>query len=510
MAAENSASETTRALRKKRLAAAASASSPVPSAAGSGSTTGRLVSLDAYRGFIMMMLAAGGFGLAAFCQMEPDSAAWTNIAEKLTQRGVSDSAAAVQRIRELGDYHFTHPSWNSASDNYGVAFWDLIQPAFMLMVGVSLPFSAARRRSSGEGLLRRMLHVLIRAAVLVALGVFLSSRGSTGTHWVFPNVLCQIGLGYAFVCMFAGRRLLVQFAAVILVLGGSWGLFYLNPPLEGYNSDAMRAELQIDDESEVFEGEFAAWSKNANIATRFDNWLLPQLRDPDVRIAELGQQESAAPAGSAVFTAVMDLAPVIPVERKWYHGVFFTSQEPFQINRGGYTTLNFIPSMATMLLGAICGTLLIDGSRTGWKKLGLLVALAAVCYGLGVAADMTICPIVKRIWTPSWVLFSGGFVIGMLAVFYLLFDLFPLRFAAFPLVVVGTNSLLTYMIGQTVSGWIRQNIVVVHLSGLITTVFGPEAMAQEWYRSITVPTAGFVVIWLFLLWLYRQRIFLRV
>ncbi len=509
MAAENSASETNRALRRRRLAAAGSPAAAAPADV-TAAATGRLVSLDAYRGFIMMMLAAGGFGLAAFCQLDPDYAAWTQISETLTRRGGSDAAATVQRLRELGDYHFTHPQWGSASENYGVAFWDLIQPAFMLMVGVSMPFSAARRRSSGEGLLRRVLHVLVRAVVLVVLGVFLSTRGSSGTHWVFPNVLCQIGLGYSFVCMFAGRRLLVQFAAVLVVLGGSWALFYLNPPLAGYDSAAMRAELRIEDDQEVLVEDFAAWSKNANIASRFDNWLLPQLRDPDVRIEESLQRAEAVSEEPVGFEPALDLEPLIPTERHWYHNVFFTSKEPFEVNRGGYTTLNFIPSMATMLLGAICGTLLIDSSRTGWKKLGLLLVLAAGCYGLGIAADMTVCPIVKRIWTPSWVLFSGGFVIGMLALFYLLFDLLPLKFAAFPLVVVGTNSLLTYVIGQTVSGWVRQNIVVVHLSGLITSVFGPEAMAQEWYRSVTVPTAGFVVVWLFLLWLYRQRVFLRV
>jgi len=108
------------------------------------------------------------------------------------------------------------------------------------------------------------------------------------------------------------------------------------------------------------------------------------------------------------------------------------------------------------------------------------------------------------------VLFSGGYVIAMLAVFYLLFDILPLRILAFPLVVVGTNSILTYMLGQTISGWVREQVVRVHFTGVLENVFGPRALDALWYGPITLPAATFAVYWLFLLWLYRQRIFLRI
>ena len=119
------------------------------------------------------------------------------------------------------------------------------------------------------------------------------------------------------------------------------------------------------------------------------------------------------------------------------------------------------------------------------------------------------CPIVKRIWTPSWVLFSGGYVIGMLALFYFLFDILPLKLLAFPLVVVGMNSILTYMLGQTISGWTRESVVKVHLAGMIENVFGPKALDPLWYGPITLPSTVFLLYWMFLLWLYRQRIFLK-
>ena len=482
----------TRTLRSQRLGTAPRAAEPSAEAASC-----RLVSLDAYRGFIMMMLAAGGFGIAQFMRMDMDSPVWTQIAGGQLPFGWS-----AERFRELGAFHFGHPAWGSIVQNYGVAFWDLIQPAFLLRVGVSLPFSAARRKAEGQGLLRLICHVLVRSIVLVALGVFLASRGKSGTHWVFPNVLCQIGLGYTFVCLFANRRYVVQFAVILAVLAGSWALFWLNPPSEGYAVAETSELLQVSGEEEILKDKFAPWTKNANIAARVDNWLLPQLRDPDFRASEAG----AVPA----YPDRLDWEPVIPVTRSWYHDWFFTDREPYVINSGGYTTLNFLPSIATMLLGAVCGRILCGGVHSSLRKLGLLLVLAGVCFSLGIACHLTICPVVKRIWTPSWVLFSGGYVIGMLALFYMLFDVLPLGFAAFPLVVVGTNSLLTYMMGQTITGWVKREIVSTHLAGAITSIFGPKAMSADWFQVITLPTAAFAVYWLFLLWLYRQKIFLRI
>ena len=71
----------------------------------------RLVSLDAYRGFIMLILAADGFGLARAAQAHPDSPLW----------------------RFLGQ-QFEHVEWR------GCGLWDLIQPSFMFMVGVAIFF----------------------------------------------------------------------------------------------------------------------------------------------------------------------------------------------------------------------------------------------------------------------------------------------------------------------------------------------------------------------------------
>lgn len=568
----------------KRLRAGRLQQQPEPS-------QGRLVSLDAFRGFIMMMLAAGGFGLLNFSKVDKSAPVW--------------SVHNWEVWQQIG-FHFDHPAWVSIFDNWKVSFWDLIQPAFMFMVGVSMPFSYGRREARGEGWLFRALHAFSRSVILTLMGVFLYSLRYERTNWIFPNVLCQIGLGYFFAWLLLHRKPWVQYGALVVILVGYWGWFKLNPPPAEHNFEAVSASKE---KGEILEGRFAPWSKNGNAAFFFDEWFLPQLRQAPVkptaeqqpaasrpslvfwRFASV-QQDSAGQPGAAVLpqeaatvpapaptapatlpqtppaetsppdpgnsppaatpesaavpssavpsadtpalpafpaavpdpaAAAVDTSPTPapadtqpapadngPAVRTWYQQWFFSNPKPYESNTGGYTTLNFIPSIATTLLGILCGQWLLSNSIGPWKKLLFMVILAAVCFSLGIAAHLTVCPIVKRIWTPSWVLFSGGYVIAMLSAFYLVFDILPLRMLAFPLVVVGTNSILIYMMGQTISGWMRESVVKVHLSGFLEHVFGPKALDPLWYGTITLPTTVFLLYWLFLLWLYRQKIFLRI
>lgn len=455
-----------------------------------GAAPGRLTSLDAFRGFIMMMLAAGGFGIPQFSGLPEDAPVWA----------VADWAVWQQ----LG-FHFDHPAWISVFDGWRVAFWDLIQPAFMLMVGVAMPFSYARRHSQGHGWFAMSVHAMSRAVVLVLLGVFLSSLGKPSTNWVFPNVLCQIGLGYFFAWLLLNRPLAVQVTALVLILGGYWAWFRFSPPAADYDYKAVSADVE---KGEVFAGAWAGWSKNANAAYRVDDWLLRQLRSSEVPVAA----ESPAPAAGADEVAEASAGDVGSDEFSGlsWRKAFFSNPEPYVPNGGGYTTLNFVPSIATTLLGILCGQWLLSSTLSGWEKLLRLLLLGGICLGLGLLAHATICPAVKRIWTPSWALVSGGYVIGMLAVFYILFDLLPLRLLAFPLVVVGSNSILIYLLGQTLNGWVREQLIRVHLSGFIEQVFGPRAFDDQWYGLLVMPTTVFAIYWLLLLWLYRQKLFIRI
>lgn len=441
-------------------------------------TLPRLVSLDAFRGFIMLVLAAHGFGISQLARTPAESPLW-----KILHRPSVEWLA----------FHFNHPPWQSsfvpgihdatlgsAWLHVGVSFWDLIQPAFMFMVGVALPFSLARRDLQGERPWRRGWHALMRSIVLVLMGVFLYSLGKDSTNWIFPNVLAQIGLGYFFVFLMTNRRLWIQLLAFTCVLVGTWLCMHLTPPPADYQPELVNAQRERGD---VFAPPYRQWSKNGNAFSTFDRWFLNLFPRPE-------------------------------------------KEGKFEFNSGGYQTLNFIPSIATMMLGMFCGQVLRSEVRPGEKFLFLFV-LAIVLWGLGVAAGATCCPIVKRIWTPAWVLFSGGYVVGLLALFYLLFDVWPLQRLAFPLVVVGTNSLLVYFLGELLTGWIAEN-VQRHFGGAIEFLLGWLANSFHWLKNLDVPPAqagevmaqafgpvihavsAVMIIWLICYWLYRQRVFLRI
>src|SRR5436309_5855571 len=79
-------------------------------------------------------------------------------------------------------------------DGRGCHLWDLIMPAFIFMVGMSIPYSVASRRRRGESKLQLFAHAFWRSLVLVLLGIMLHVHGEGNLNFI--NVLAQIGLGY--------------------------------------------------------------------------------------------------------------------------------------------------------------------------------------------------------------------------------------------------------------------------------------------------------------------------
>jgi predicted acyltransferase len=110
---------------------------------------------------------------------------------------------------------------------------------------------------------------------------------------------------------------------------------------------------------------------------------------------------------------------------------------------------------------------------------------------------------VKRIWTPGWVLFSGGWCFLLLAAFYALLDLKGCRRWAFPLVVVGMNSIAAYCIDHLFNGFIQKNLIT-NLGHKMFRVLGNA------YEPLLHGAAMMSVCWLILYWMYRRKIFLRI
>ena len=134
---------------------------------------------------------------------------------------------------------------------------------------------------------------------------------------------------------------------------------------------------------------------------------------------------------------------------------------------------------------------------------------------LSVAMDRSICPIVKRIWTPSWVFFSTAWTCWLLAAFYAVIDVIGLWHWAFPLVVVGMNSIAMYLMAGLIMGWVRRMLEIHErtLTGAIQRRFhlvhNPDIFSGP-YGHVVAEASALLVLWLICLWMYRRKIFLKV
>lgn len=131
-----------------------------------------------------------------------------------------------------------------------------------------------------------------------------------------------------------------------------------------------------------------------------------------------------------------------------------------------------------------------------------------IAGGAGVAGGLLlhvtgICPVVKRIWTPGWTLFSGGICFLFLAGFCWVIEVKGFKKWAFPLVVIGMNSIAAYLIAHLFPRFIVDSLRI-HLGPHAFQMFGTAL--EPLVRGTTV----LVVYWLILLWMYRRKLFLRV
>ncbi len=346
-------------------------------------------------------------------------------------------------------FNTEHVDWQ------GCSLHDLIQPAFSFLVGAALPFSIASRKMKGQTFWPMFGHAVRRALILIFLGIFLRSLLSSQTYFTFEDTLTQIGLGYVFLFLLGFVRPRTQVVTLVLILICFWLAFALYPapgPLFDYTRVGVPANWPHN-----YTGFLSHWNKNSNLSWAFDVWFLN----------------------------------------------LFPRERPFVFNEGGWSTLSFIPTIATMILGLLAGEWLKAKGSKEQKLRGLVIAGSALLL-LGLVCQWAgICPIVKRVWTSSYTLYSGGWVLLILAAFYALIEWKGWRRWAFPLLVVGMNSIAVYVMSWTMSNFFA-NAVDRHLGWALSPMAGPT------FQPVLQGFAVILIFWLILLWMYNRKIFLRI
>src|SRR5579859_1476422 len=389
-------------------------------------SVGRLVSLDAFRGTIMLLMLNEATRLPLVARSFPHSAIWGLIA-----------------------YNTEHVDWQ------GCSLHDLIQPAFSFLVGAALPFSIASRQAKGQARSQMFWHAVRRAFILIFLGIFLRSLHSNQTYWTFEDTLTQIGLGYVFLFLLGFTRVRTQVITFALILVLFWTAFALYPA-PGPQFDYTHVGVP-QNWSHNYTGFLSHFNKNSNLSWAFDVWFLNR----------------------------------------------FPREHPFVYNEGGWSTLSFIPTLATMILGLLTGEWLRSDTSKERKVRGLVIAgVALVLLGL-IFQWAGICPIVKRVWTSSYTLYSGGLVVLILAAFYTLMDWKGWHRWAFPLVVVGMNSIAIYVMSWTMKDFFGEALET-HFGKWISAISGPT------FEPVLHGLLVMLILWSILYWMYRRKLFLRI
>jgi len=358
---------------------------------------GRLMSLDALRGFDMFWIIGADALVKSLAKVSDD--------------GIVGALA----------YQLSHAEWE------GFRFYDLIFPLFLFMVGISTVFSLEKLVAE-EGQKTAYLRIARRFALLW-FWAFIYSGGFAQEKLNFAGVLQRISYCYLLTSLlFLNFRLRGLGAICIGILVAYWALMTFVPvPELGHPTFDM----------------------HTNWSNYLDRHYLP------------GERE----------------------ERGWR-------------NEGMLSTL---PAIATCLLGIFAGLLMKSPSVAPRRKVRILILTGVVLLVCGYLWGLQF-PIIKRIWTSSYVLVAGGYSCLLLALFYAIIDVGRYRKWATPLVWIGANPLTIYLIAGLIPYHEFTGRIV---AGPIQRLLGPYDAVAE-----TLVALGLALI--LLRFLYNRRIFLRV
>lgn len=362
----------------------------------------RMISIDVLRGFDMFWIAGG--------------------------EGIVQALAKANGDKPTGLLHFlvtqlNHKAWE------GFAFYDLIFPLFLFLVGVSIVFSLGRIKRE-ESLAAARARVFRRFALMFLLGLFYYGGFSHAWPGVrILGVLQRLALGYLFASLLylhLGKRGLAIALAVVLI--GYWAIMSF-VPMPGLAGVSFQPDM--------------------NIANYIDLHYLPgRLND-----------------------------------KTW---------DPEGI-------LSTIPAIGTALLGVFTGLLLRDKQYTPYRKVFLLAGAGVAMVALGFLWGLQF-PVIKKLWTSSYVLVAGGYSCLLVAAFYWLVDIRQSRWWTGPFLWIGSNALAVYFACRLFD---FEKLASFFVGGDIAALFG------EYGELLNVSVAMLLVIY-FARWLYVRKHFLRI
>lgn len=344
----------------------------------------------------------------------------------------------------------------------GFHFYDLIFPLFVFIVGVSLVFSLSRtieQHGRGEALKR----VFKRSVLLFLVALFYS--GGFSTHWPdirLLGVLNRIALCYFFASLiycFVPRRGMVAICAGLLF--GYWALMTFVPFPDVRPVNAA--------------GELISQKQTATNTAQLNFASTNRLQ--------------------GVFEPGLNLANYLDAKylpgKKWDK-----TWDPEGI-------LSTLPAIASCLLGVFAGLFLKSSRVDDRKKVLWLVGAGMVGVVAGFAWGLQF-PVVKKIWTSSFVLVAGGYSAVLLGVFYLVVDVLKFQGWCQPFVWIGMNPITIYLTDNVVS---FRRVAARFLGGDVQGFFNSAVTSGFGDLVLSLGEAGLAI--LLAWWLYRRRIFLR-
>jgi predicted acyltransferase len=402
----------------------------------------RLMSLDALRGFDMFWIIGADALVSALGKMAHPN-----------------GATAGFSIIGFVAGQLDHCDWA------GFHFEDLIFPLFVFMAGVSLVFSLTKTIQQ-EGRAAAVKRIFRRSFLLYVLNIFY--YGGFDNNWPhirLVGVLDRIAVCYLFaglIFCFCNLRKMIVICLGLLI--GYWALLTFVP---------IR-NIQLEKES----------------------------------LAKLAETRGVSNDAKALFYATKER-----VSGHFEQGLNLTNHLDFQYLLGRRWDTYFdpegllstLPAIASCLLGVFAGLFLRNPAMSDQQKVICLIAAGFVLFNLGWIWNIQF-PVIKKIWTSSFVLVAGGCSAFLLGVFYLIVDVWKYQKWCQPFVWMGMNSITIYMtanilgreefgsLGKRVAGGDIRDFLNNHLTGS---------------GDLIMAVAGLVAAFWFVNFLYRRKIFLR-